>query len=32
MSSNNWNFKHANGTVKLAKVKSIDVPKDAAAK
>ena len=32
MSSNNWNFKHANGTVKLAKVKTIDVPKDAAAK
>ena len=31
MSSNNWNFTHANGTVKVAKVKSLDVPKDAAA-
>jgi hypothetical protein len=31
MASNNWNFKHANGTVKLAKVKSLDPPKDAAA-
>jgi len=24
MSSNNWNFTHANGTVKLAKVKALD--------
>lgn len=32
MSSNNWNFKHANGTVKLAKVKTLDVPKVTAAK
>ena len=31
MSSNNWNFTHANGTVKLAKVKALDAPKDAAA-
>ncbi len=31
MSSNNWNFRHANGTVKLAKVKSIEAPKNAAA-
>jgi len=31
MKSNNWNFTHANGTVKVAKVKSLDVPKDAAA-
>jgi hypothetical protein len=31
MSSNNWNFTHANGTVKLAKVKTLEVPKDAAA-
>jgi hypothetical protein len=30
MSSNNWNFTHANGTVKPAKVKSLDAPKDAA--
>ena len=31
MKSNNWNFTHANGTVKVAKVKTLDVPKDAAA-
>jgi hypothetical protein len=31
LSSNNWNFTHANGTVKIAKVKSLDPPKDAAA-
>jgi hypothetical protein len=31
LSSNNWNFTHANGTVKIAKVKSLDAPKDAAA-
>ncbi len=31
MSSNNWNFKHANGTVKVAKVKTLDAPKDPAA-
>ena len=31
MSANNWNFTHANGTVKVAKVKTLDVPKDAAA-
>jgi hypothetical protein len=31
MSSNNWNFTHANGTVKLAKVKTLEAPKDAAA-
>ena len=31
LSSNNWNFTHANGTVKVAKVKSLDAPKDAAA-
>jgi len=30
LSSNNWNFTHANGTVKIAKVKSLDAPKDAA--
>ena len=29
LSSNNWNFVHANGTVKVAKVKSLDAPKDA---
>ena len=32
MSSNNWNFSHANGTVKTHLVKSLDVPKDLAAK
>lgn len=31
MSSNNWNFTHANGTVKVAKVKTLEAPKDAAA-
>ena len=31
LSSNNWNFVHANGTVKVAKVKSLDAPKDPAA-
>jgi hypothetical protein len=31
MKSNNWNFTHANGTVKVAKVKTLDAPKDAAA-
>jgi hypothetical protein len=31
MSSNNWNFTHANGNVKPAKVKSLDEPKGAAA-
>jgi len=31
LTSNNWNFTHANGTVKIAKVKSLDAPKDAAA-
>jgi hypothetical protein len=30
MKSNNWNFTHANGTVKPNKVKSVDAP-DAAA-
>jgi hypothetical protein len=30
MSSNNWNFTHANGSVKPAKVKTLE-PKDAAA-
>jgi hypothetical protein len=31
MSSNNWNFTHANGTVKVAKVKTLEAPKDSAA-
>jgi hypothetical protein len=31
LSSNNWNFTHANGTVKPAKVKTIEAPKDPAA-
>ena len=32
MKSNNWNFTHANGTVKLTKVKTLDAPAaDAAA-
>jgi hypothetical protein len=31
MKSNNWNFTHANGTVKVAKVKTLEAPKDAAA-
>ena len=30
MSSNNWNFTHANGTVKVAKVKTLDAPKTPA--
>jgi hypothetical protein len=30
MSSNGWNFTHANGTVKTAKVKSLDAPADKA--
>ena len=32
MSSNNFNFAHANGTVKPHQVKTLDEPKDAAAK
>jgi hypothetical protein len=31
MKSNNWNFTHANGTVKVAKVKTLEAPKDSAA-
>lgn len=31
MSSNNWNFSHANGAVKVAKVKTLEAPKDATA-
>ena len=31
MSANNWNFSHANGTVKVAKVQKLDEPKPAAA-
>ena len=31
MSSNNWNFAHANGTVKPAKVKTFEAPKEAPA-
>ena len=31
MKSNNWNFTHANGTVKPTKVKSLDAPAEAAA-
>lgn len=31
MSSNNWNFSHANGTVKVAKVKELDDPAKSAA-
>lgn len=31
MSSNNWNFVHANGTVKVAKVKTLEAPPAAAA-
>ena len=31
MSSNNWNFAHANGAVKVAKVKTLDAPKEGAA-
>lgn len=30
MSSNNWNFTHANGTVKVAKVRTLEAPKDPA--
>ena len=30
MASNNWNFSHANGAVKPAKVKSLDAPAAAA--
>jgi hypothetical protein len=30
MSSNNWNFTHANGTVQVAKVRVLEEPKDAA--
>jgi len=30
MSANNYNFSHANGTVKVHAVKSLDAPKDAA--
>lgn len=32
MKSNNWNFTHANGTVKPAKVKTLDAPADATKK
>lgn len=32
MKSNNWNFTHANGTVKPNKVKAIDAPADAPKK
>jgi hypothetical protein len=32
MKSNNWNFTHANGTVKPAKVKTLDAPAEDAAK
>lgn len=31
MKSNNWNFTHANGTVKLEKVKTLEAPADPAA-
>ena len=31
MKSNNWNFTHANGTVKPTKVKSLDAPAEPAA-
>ena len=31
MKSNNWNFTHANGTVKPNKVKTLDAPADPAA-
>jgi hypothetical protein len=31
MRSNNWNFAHANGTVKVAKVKTLEAPAAAAA-
>jgi len=32
MKSNNWNFTHANGTVKTARVKVLEAPKDEPAK
>jgi len=32
MSSNNWNFSHANGAVKPSKVKALDAPAAAAPK
>jgi len=32
MSSNNWNFSHANGQVKLHLVKTLEAPKEPAAK
>lgn len=32
MSSNNWNFIHANGTVKVAKVKTLEPPKEGTTK
>lgn len=32
MNANNWNFSHANGTVKTHIVKSLDLPKEPAAK
>lgn len=31
MRSNNWNFAHANGSVKVAKVKTLDAPATPAA-
>lgn len=31
MKSNNWNFSHANGTVKVERVKSLDAPAAPAA-
>lgn len=31
MKSNNWNFSHANGTIKPTKVKSLDAPATATA-
>jgi hypothetical protein len=31
MNANNWNFSHANGTVKVAKVQKLEEPKPAAA-
>jgi hypothetical protein len=31
MKSNNYNFSHANGTVKPQKVAKLEVPKDPAA-
>jgi hypothetical protein len=32
MSANNWNFSHANGQVKLHLVKTLEAPKEPAAK